>query len=97
MTPQEVLDRAADILESRGWQPFPGQRLDDTSPLCAVQAIAVAAGVNAFALSTHEGELFNQACATAVGRTGFKGPLYSWNDKQKSVKPVLQVLRGAGA
>lgn len=108
MNTSEVLDRAADLIQERGWKTgasgWPGA--DATSPLCLEGGIMAALGVRLFTEEFFTCPAYRAVQSylglsheTHVGELGMKGPvdpLWNWNDGLAgSARRVVEVLRAA--
>ncbi len=103
MNTSEVLNRAADLIEERGWvrgEGWPGQEVyggADNTQLCLEGAIMAALGIDMTA--TLGGELRECLAYQAVHRHLELDPmrrLYTWNDHpSRTAGEVVEVLRAA--
>ncbi len=92
LTTSQVLNKAADLIEERGWRRGPGMQIDSVG-LCLEQAVSAAAG-NIIAGSY----AYLQAIPCAAGHAliehlGNNQP-YIWNDEPgRTASEVIEVLR----
>ncbi len=89
----EVLLRAAEIIEQRGWVQF-YYNLSDDGPTCMMGAVRQALCLAGEELTERK------RFVNCMSRLGFTGPVavaeaMGWNDHQESAGPVLARLRSA--
>jgi hypothetical protein len=105
----EVLNRAADLIEERGWAQGPAwDWYGDGSALCLEGAIGIAAGIptesttwqphNECPAGVAVREYLGLAAVAPYPRTVRDGsqPLWTWNDEAtRTAAEVIEVLRAA--
>lgn len=84
MLEQEVLDKAADLLEKQGWVPYYNGQARYGGPMCVLQALHAVA----------PWPVAGSAILLLLSRID-DAYISFWNDRQKSIEPVLRALRGA--
>lgn len=107
MTPEQVLERAADLIEERGWAQ--GQYEDPDGCLCTIGAVrvAIAGSVNLNDFTPDQGRLLKRCWPVLDERIAatnpdnwvgpYRGPVVAdWNDTYaKTADEVVAVLRGS--
>ena len=97
MNTSDMLYRAADLIEERGWTKEGGwfaESLPADAPLCAQGALRLAAHE---ATSDHEEwrRLYFDVLKPAVAEHVGESIVFVWNDRQTSAAPVIEGLRAS--
>lgn len=102
MNTSDILNKAADLIEQRGWRRSEWGLDSDTAPLCVEGAICAAMGL------TNHGEIDRQSCPAYVAVKTHLGArcrndvvpdaadaeVWAWNDTvAESAAEVIEVLR----
>lgn len=100
MTVSETLNKAADLIEERGWNGRnsggdPWGTRSENAPICLEGGIVAAAGLT----RDHIGSMLLRGCAAARAVHQYlqiSGELWAWNDKSgRTAEEVIEVLRSA--
>lgn len=97
-----VLNRAADLIEERGWAKGNCGMLA-TGPTCLEGAIAAASGLQVETRTgmgliysyAHVGDLPAYKAVESYLNMSSRLRVYDWNDEQTSAAPVVEALRAA--
>lgn len=89
----QVLLKAADLLESKGW--CKGAVQDGAGRICALQAICLAAGTEHFAMHAADtaADLRARAAITRMERSVGADDICSWNNTRHSLAEVTATMR----
>lgn len=98
----ETLNKAADLIEERGWAKGNCAMLVGDGPLCLEGAIGAALDVRPYDApmgTIYSYAVVHDSAAYAavreyLGRSG-REMAWSWNDDQTSAEPVIETLRAA--
>lgn len=95
MTPQEILLKAANLIEMRGW--FDG-KCDSPGKVCASTAISSVVGPGSGGKASAARTLLLEYFAsqgTVVGHGDTYTRIYKWNDAQPDAEAVVNAMRAA--
>jgi hypothetical protein len=104
-TVSETLNKAADLIEERGWTTGPdgwAHIRRESEPLCLEGALMAASGMNRSDIHAFYTDCpAYDAVADYLDRdplprvAPISGALWQWNDSQNSAEEVIEVLRAA--